>query len=213
MLAVGLKNYYQETKIMPSYSRTYPPTFRFDDMESCNDFHGRVMKILEENQMSFSEGYRLIFEAGIESLEQQRVEDGRASSLESAIIKERAKTREWEKLFEDLEFLYQRKGDDEFYQWYLAQPDCDMELLEEFRRRQDTKKAHLPWSEQARSWLFKELQDGNPYQTSEIRAKAIQEGVITEDPEDWNKLRQLAWRNGMTGEADHGWWCLPHTTA
>jgi hypothetical protein len=55
-----------------------------------------------------------------------------------------------------------------------------------------------------REWLQVTLLDG-PMKTSDIKERALKQGIITEDPKDWARLSQAAKRLGYTGK-QYGYW-------
>lgn len=66
--------------------------------------------------------------------------------------------------------------------------------------------AITPWSKIATTWLCDTaLVDNELHATQEVRTLAINDGIIDNSVQEWNKLRQLAHRKGLDG-VERGFW-------
>lgn len=194
---------------MTRWTATHPAYFGFNERDDYDDHWDRVNNSAIRNSMSRAELYRHLFLLGLEQDELLHASENNVSSIENAMIRCRASLRQRRKTFEHMHELSKEMGRDNFIAWYMDQDDCNMELLNAFIEEETEYYATLPWSEQAKVWLYGHLQDGNPYTTQDIHNAAIQAGVIDESVGDWTKLKQLAWRMGLSGGADYGYWKLP----
>jgi len=72
----------------------------------------------------------------------------------------------------------------------------------------------LSWAEMAKRTLDVWFQNGEAIKTSDVKQKAIDEGLLTGDEEQlemgWNKLKVLAHRSGFSGAGPHGYWKKPY---
>lgn len=74
--------------------------------------------------------------------------------------------------------------------------------------------APLSWAEIAKRTLDVWFQDGKAIKTSDVKQRAIEEGLLEGDEDHiamgWNKLKVLAHRQGFSGAAAHGHWKKPY---
>lgn len=194
---------------MPRWTATHPAYFSFNERDDFDDHWDRINASAIRNSMSRAELYRHLFLLGLEQDELLHANENNVSSLENAMIRHRALLRKRRKTFEQMHELSKEMGRDNFISWYMDQDDCDMELLNTFIEEQTEYYATLPWNEHAKIWLHNKLGDGNSHATQDMRQAALAEGVIDESVGDWNKLKQLAWRLGLTSETDYGYWKWP----
>lgn len=193
---------------MARYSLTFPASFRFSDIEDREEFRERVTRLMTELCVGQYEFNKIVYEYGLERIEEDLAEKGKLSPLKSAIVEMRKVQQREDDMFRDMHYLSEKMGRDQFIAWYMDQPGCDLEVLNRFIEKEDQYYAGLPWSQRARHWIFKELSDGNPHNTDDIKHKAYEEGIIENFDNDWVNLRQIATRSGVSG-GEKGEWRLP----
>jgi len=99
--------------------------------------------------------------------------------------------------------IYETLGLDEFIEVCKARNiDWKKVLSEDFTFQGATK---LSWAEEARRWLDIQLMDHEPHTTASIREAAEEDGIVSGE-EDWNKMRVIASREGLSSAAGHGKW-------
>lgn len=111
-------------------------------------------------------------------------------------------------IMRDLIEVYEMMSHEEFLAW-AKEDEIPEEYVERVVQKCSWRNPDMGWSSRADSWLRERLADGSPCTTEQIRQDAIATGLISQDPGDWSKLKQLAWRRGYTTSASYAEWKLP----
>jgi plasmid stabilization system protein ParE len=165
-----------------------------------------VVHLMVNRNLSRADALEVIFLAGTEALA-SKPDFGCPPEVQGAleVYRELARIQAECQHNENLEAILAAKGVEQFKTWANENGIEVDAFLENYRLTIPAR----PWAEMALDWLNGLLTDnGLEMPTDQIRSQAIAERIIDDSAADWDKLRQLASRNGLTG-GRHGHWSLP----
>ena len=138
------------------------------------------------------------------------VEAGSAGESNSIAQKALQKLKQLEQESGEREILSQllrRMGLEDFVAWCEEEKIDWEKFLEQLSSPgYGSSGRRVRWTHRALNWLNKTLT--HPLSTDQVRSLAIREGLISESPSDWAKLRNLASRYGFTS-GHKGLWERP----
>ena len=162
--------------------------------------------LMVNRNLSRAGALEIIFLAGTEALA-SNPDFGCPPEVQGAlkVHRELARIQTNRQLRNGLQVILEENGEEAFRAWASEQEVPVDGFLKDYRLMTPTR----PWADMALDWLWDLLEaSGGELSTAKVKARAISDRIIDDDEPGWEKLRQLASRNSLTG-GRHGHWSLP----
>lgn len=168
-----------------------------------NNLKYRVTAINNALGVSKTETINRIFEAGLAQLEKEC--KGEVDDMDRGLAERIQQIEREQQIIDSLAKIYSATQPEEFVQFCENNKVPD-ELVDRFLMQYTWRNDDQKWSSRAHGFLHELLFDGNMRPTKEIREMAVTAGIIEDNALEWQRLRTVASREGLTNCPQHGHW-------